>query len=279
MNSTIRMLAFSKDRALQLEACLRSLTERRTDRVELEILVVFRCSDERHLRQYQKLIRAFPDVRFIQENDFRKDVLQVMKGSDVIGFVVDDNIFIRNWSMETILDHFETTPDAIGFSLRLGRNINFCYPFQCEQSQPDFQEIGEGCVQYEWPGQEYDFGYPLEVSSSFYRTGDLLPLVEEMTFDSPNSFEHNLAVNSSKFVQSHPRLLCFEHSVAFCCPVNLVQETKTNKFGLNHPMDVGELADLFDSGMRVRLTPLDSFSPVSCHQEVELEFEAIRIAE
>jgi len=70
-----------------------------------------------------------------------------------------------------------------------------------------------------------------------------------------------------------PSLLCFENSVAFCNPINIIQEQVINRSGVNYEYSTDRLAQLFADGYRIDIGAYTGFIPNSCHQEVELVFE------
>jgi hypothetical protein len=186
---------------------------------------------------------------------------------------VDDNLFVRPFRLQTIIHALDILPDAIGFSLRLGRNTTYTYMLNSNQKLPDFEEVGDGVLAYDWRGAQYDFNYPLEVSSSIYRTAQIMPLLASVAFRNPNTLEGEMAARSRWFAKRFPKLLCFDTSVAFCNPVNKVQTVKAgNRVGLAQDYTVEELAVRFDQGERIDVKAYNGFCPNSCHQEVELIF-------
>jgi hypothetical protein len=74
---TSKVIVFSKDRAMQLDATLRSFYAQCRDANSLSIHVLYLATD-RHIRQYQELIQAYPKVDFLPQKDFRKDLLSLL---------------------------------------------------------------------------------------------------------------------------------------------------------------------------------------------------------
>ena len=91
-------------------------------------------------------------------------------------------------------------------------------------------------------------------------------------FSSPNTLEGLLARNTTVFL-AQPRLLCFEKSVTFCNPVNIVQQEFRSLGGITHAYSSEFLAEQFLAGRRVDVEAYSGFIPNSCHQEVELQFQ------
>jgi hypothetical protein len=76
--NAIRGVIFSKDRALQLDAVLRSLRLHCQDLQILRLHVLYLATNETHLRQYHELMRAYPEVSFCAQRDFRRDLLSLL---------------------------------------------------------------------------------------------------------------------------------------------------------------------------------------------------------
>jgi len=319
------ILAFSRDRAMQLDAVLRSFFLHCQHCEQAPIFVLYRATLGVHARQYETLKDAYPGVNFIEQDNFRDDVLRILSpyttGSLVgwsftvlswlisllialekmpfrilqsaimrvrvhilgnlvpkhnddghILFLVDDNLFVRDFSFTDITNALLDHPDSLGFSLRLGRNITNCYTVDLPQSQPNFIPVYKGINKYNWTTSELDFGYPLEISSSMYRSRDIFPLLAKHPFKNPNELEYQLANSANAFFKQMPFLLCSEQSFAFCNPLNLVQESKTNRASTSDEYTSEHLANLFEQGYRVDVDYYDGFVPESCHQEVPLKY-------
>ena len=266
-------LIFSKDRALQLQATLESFILHCRDNNAANLVVLFKASSEVHHREYDELKEKFPAVAFVEETDFRKQVLSVVERREYVLFLVDDNIFVKPFSLRDVIAALDSEKNAIGFSLRLGKNTEYCYSLSSPQKLPAFECLNDGILKYNWPGAECDFGYPLEVSSSVYRSNEILPLLNKSEFSNPNTLEATMYQNRNTFVSTVPFLLTFEKSVTFCNPVNVVQnECKLNKFGTIHSYTSGQLADCLSRGMAIDVRKYVGFTPDSAHQEVELYF-------
>ena len=188
-------------------------------------------------------------------------------------FLVDDNIFVRDFKLADILDTLRSNQDLLGFSLRLGENTTYCYSLNAPQSLPKFASIGMDMIKYDWTTAERDFGYPLEISSSLYRLKDILPYALGLPFENPNVLEERVAFYANSFSAKYSCLGCYRHSVTFCNPVNKVQKIISNRSGENTDYGVDDLALRFERGERIRVQAYSGFVPSACHQEVELVFE------
>ncbi len=320
-----KTLVFSRDRAMQLDAVLRSFFLHCQDSEFTRIQVLYCASTDLHAQQYEILKEDYPQVYFVQQRDFRNDVLRILDPYPAGGssqqifkllnqlisfvlrlerlpvrllrsilfrlrvkalgrliplqpveshilFLVDDNLFVRDFSLGDFLAVLKDHPDALGLSLRLGRNTTYCYTMNQSQSLPQFEIVQHGILKFDWTTSELDFAYPLEVSSSVYRSEGLFSLIAIQPFNNPNELEYQLAISANYFKSKNPFLLCPESSYTFCNPLNLVQSFASNRSSSNTEYSSEHLATLFEQGYRIDVKAYDGFTPVSCHQEVPLEF-------
>jgi glycosyltransferase involved in cell wall biosynthesis len=236
--------------------------------------VLYLASNSFMRNLYEALKDEHPDVEFVQERGFKADVERLTGYAEFLMYLVDDDIFTQDFSVQEVTTALDSHSDAIGFSLRLGRNTTYCYTLDRDQPLPEFTELSPGRILgFEWTKGTADFGYPLEVASSIYRGADLIPLVRSLRYRNPNTFEARLATSAGRFASSHPRLLSFATSAAFCVPVNLVQTVNDNRVGNRPDLSVEALARAFYDGFRLRPSAYSGFVPKAAHQEVELELE------
>jgi FkbM family methyltransferase len=265
-----RGVVFSKDRPLQLEATLSSFYRRCSDADSVALAVLFTCSDDAQWSAYAALSREFPQVDFVRETDFRGDLLALLAGGDLVLFLVDDTLFTQPFTMAEVRAALAAHPDALGFSLRLGQNTTYCYSMDAAQRLPIFREVQPDTLKYDWTSAELDFGYPLEVSSSVYRVGDLLPLLNALPFHHPNSLEELIAHSTAAYREHRQALLCYARSVAFSAPLNRVQSSHPNRASARPELSSASLLARFAAGERVDVDAYAGFLPQACHQEVVL---------
>lgn len=268
------VLVFSRDRALQLEGLLASLVLHCAEYNVLQPVVIYKCSDKRHQAQYDELALRYRRVRFCGETDFTAQVKTVLAGSQYVVFLVDDTIIVQDFSVREITGLLAGNPDVAGVSLRLGRNTVNCYPLDRRQELPKFTEEGNGYLSYVWPDADGDFSYPLEISSSCYRSSDILQVLGGDTFCSPNQLEGRLAAKAAALRWlSKTRLMCARHSLAFSIPVNIVQNEVNNRFAEQSGLTAEKLSGLFAAGNRLDVEYYDGFVPSGCHQVTELKLK------
>jgi glycosyltransferase involved in cell wall biosynthesis len=263
-------VVFSKDRPLQLDAALASLLLRCTDPERMEINVLYTTSSAYQEGLYRQLQLEYPGVVFRRERHFRGDVLALVAEAEFVAFVVDDALFVREFSVGTVIEELQSNDSAIGFSLRLGTNTTYCYPVDAQQDLPQFTTARPGVLAFGWPGASHDFGYPFDLSSSVYRTADIEPILRRIPFSNPNLMEGRLAERAAASGPRQPVLLCFERSVAFCIPANMVQTVAKNRAGTRAGESPIALAAAFERGCRIDVASYGDFPNTACHQDVGL---------
>ncbi|GIM47102.1 hypothetical protein DNHGIG_26510 [Collibacillus ludicampi] len=264
---------FSKDRAMQLDATIRSLMLHCRDHQQLVLKVLYTTSNPYMENQYHELIRTYDTVEFIKEHEFKSELLSSVADYPYVLFLVDDNLFVRDFSVMDLIHSLETHHDVLGFSLRLGNNTDYCYPLARKQKLPAFLAVDHGFLKYNWTQAEYDFAYPLEVSSSLYRVDDILPLLIQTEFSNPNTLESGLAAYANRFVSQKNFIMCNQQSITFCNPLNVVQNVFHNRAGNRSHYSVHELRKMFDQGFRIDVERYSGFVPNACHQEIDLYFK------
>ncbi|MEA3332401.1 MAG: glycosyltransferase, partial [Pseudomonadota bacterium] len=271
--STITGIIFSKDRALQLDAGLRSFFRHCQDHDTISIKIIYTCSSNFFADQYQELSREHQKCDFVKEEDFKTDLIAAIKGAEHTLFLVDDNIFTQNFTIQETTQQLINNSEVLAFSLRLGRNTKECYILNTRQPLPDFTTNAPGNIlHFNWTSAEGDFGFPLDVSSSIYRVSDLMPLVQRLDFHDPNTLELYLSHHKNIYEKIAPKLACFNNSVTFCNPVNIVNTSCICRAGERQEYSSLEFAKLFAQGLRIDIEKFTQFIPGGCHQEAELSF-------
>ncbi|MEK0337142.1 MAG: hypothetical protein QQN41_06895 [Nitrosopumilus sp.] len=279
MKPNLASIIFSKNRALQLRAVLDSFFLNCRDSKDVDIVVLYKVTSKSHSQQYQVLKEIFKKIVFIEENRLLEQLIGATKKYEYVLLQVDDTIFTNSFLLSEVRSALQENSDALGFSLRLGSNTTYCYNHKSNQRVPEFLQITDTIVKYQWSGAQLDFGYPLEVSSSVYRTRDVMPIwLKNVNVNVPhvvNYIEDVMNRIRGKFANAFPYLLCYKQSVAFSNPMNGVSTLPKN---WNIPVwgderfSVDTLMKAFDLGYKMNVSKLVGFTTNSCHQEVELEF-------
>ena len=268
----ISCIVFSKDRPLQLDATLASLDLNVGDLGLARISVLYAASTPFFAAQYRILGLDHPSVEFHRERDFKPDLVELVAASQFVLFVVDDTIFVADALLSAGTSILESDSSCVGFSYRLGRNTTYCYSMDKPQRLPAFESAGQGIVTFDWPGTDYDFGYPIEVSSSLYRTADLLPLLESLPYRNPNTLEDVLAARAGDFRARRPHLACYEQSVALSVPANLVQAAWVNRTSARPELSPASLAGEFSRGRRLDVAHYRGHVARAAHEELPFVF-------
>jgi len=268
MSTNARLLIFSKDRASQLLALLESLKSMCLEFETLDIVVLMKTSTDQHKKQYEELEAKFSDIYFYEETVLSLDINILIMKSSYIVFFVDDSICVLPFSVNTVIDKLEKHSNVIGFSLRLGENITYSYPHSCNQKCPSCIEIDEDIRQIDWTESECDFRYPMEVSSSIYRTSDVQGLLYGANKSSVQHIENSLWLKCVSLKGSKPNLMFFSASRAFANPMNITHNNNGNRYSDIKGYSAKEMADKFDAGFKIDVKSFEGFVPISCHQEV-----------
>jgi hypothetical protein len=269
MDNKNLMLAFSKDRPLQLDLMLSSLKARCGDIDKLGLKVIACTSNDNFLEGYNILEQEHPDVEFIPEKDFQMDVIRAVQDYDYVLWSVDDTIYTNDFFIEPITKILDSRDYILGCSLRLGKNTNFCYPMNTSQRIPGMINF-ENMKMYIWSTSELDFRYAMEISSSIYNVKDIFPTLNNYDFTNPNLLESVLDYYGlGNFVCRKPNMLCFENSVAFSNPVNVVSN-HGNRAGNKEKYSTTNMLKKYMNGFRINPEKFHGFVPSSCHQEVDL---------
>lgn len=271
IGEAMKALAFSRDRAMQLDAMLRSLATHAAEPVE--VAVICKATTERHARSYLDIGKLHPSSIIVGETNFENDVRSYfgsIAGEHVL-FLVDDTIFVRRWSPVSCDKQLRANGGTIGYSLRLGMNTSYCYPLARDQRIPP--TVGwPSMITWDWTCADGDFGYPLELSSSVYRTQDILAALSTYKFRNPNELEVVLSELGTRTLKMRPWLMAHETSVAFSNPCNKVQTIYHNRAGTDPNRSADALLDLWEQGYRIDVEALAGYVPRGAHEEAPLTF-------
>jgi GT2 family glycosyltransferase len=262
-------MVFSKDRPLQLDAALQSFNVATGGSAADAIRVLYLATSPSLSASYRVLHGEHPKVGLRRESAFKVDLISLVEGSSQVMFVVDDTLFVNQFSLERASHLLERDESLLGFSFRLGRNTTYCYSLDRAQPLPVFEEPSPGVLTYDWTAAESDFGYPLELSSSLYRTADILPLLGSLPYTNPNTLESLLAQHLSDFRHRRPALGCFAQSVAVSVPANIVQNVWANRAATDPTRTAEALLEAYKRGQRLEVDRYSGFVSTAAHEELE----------
>lgn len=266
----MRTIVFSKDRPLQLDGFLRAYFRHCQDPEAAEVYILYACSQARQETSYARLQKRWPNVRFVREIVFKQQLLALAQGATHVLFCVDDSLFFRRFALREMVDLLDRYPRAVGFSLRLGQNTTVCYTVGKAQAVPDHTLVAPEVMCFDWTEAAYDFGYPLELSSSLYRCETILPLLANGPHGNPNTLETWLWRNLDGVRETRPQLLSYRRSAACSIPVNVVQDVYASRHEAGDGQTPEELLTAFEAGMVLDVAKLDGFVPEAAHQPLRL---------
>lgn len=286
----ISSIIFSKNRPLQLDLCLKSLSNLDMDYVPT---VIYDC-DEEYREAYETLKQEHDGVEFWKQGkSLFRDVLNriVTSDCDWTFFLTDDCIVYRKTAIlsDVVLTEIFKDPLVSSFSLRLGLNTNkrayllgdnkikmIDDPLRRFEWQVVYRN-NRGMVCYDRTQHLYGgyWNYPFSVDGHIYRTKDLFDWVDEVCYiepikkwkQTPNEFERSL----QRFVQELPPFVIMnESSSVVNSPNNRVQDTITNINGHDFAFNARDLLKMYNAGHRINPEKID-FSEVFCaHMELNI---------
>ncbi len=254
MNQT-NVVAFSMNRAMQLDAFLRSM-RRFAPHYYRSVKIMAKYDAGDHRRSLDILRARHPGCLWMEHSpgldDFQALLLQAIAPKvPRTTMLVDDDLFFR------MLPEFELPPGT-AYAPRLGYNCTYSYN-------------GGGGAQrvptrlWRDPGGEgdLDFDCTMSVDGHVYHTDYLLPFLESVHYSTPNQLEENLCQTV------RPRLAFAEHSCLVGVPNNVVQTGYPNRHMGGSPDD---LCRLFLDGFRIALDRM-TFDVRSVHEPLSYVFE------
>lgn len=256
--SNINYVLFSRDRSCQLELLLRSTKEYFKEYYDTKINVLYTFSNDSFKEGYDKVKLEYPEINFIKETSFKKDVISLVDiNNKYTIFFVDDQVFKETFEMSEIIN-FEKNEQILCISLRLHPKLTYCYAANTPM-RPLKNKI------FEWKNETGDFNYPMSVDSHIYLTSDIYPYIQNLNYNNPNQFEATLAM----YPIDKPYMMCFDKSKTFNNPCNKVQTNNPNKHG---NVTAEYLNQEFLNGNIIDLDPFRGLNNESCHKEMPIKF-------
>ena len=112
-----------------------------------------------------------------------------------------------------------------------------------------------------------NFGYPFSVDGHIYSKKDILPIIQQYEYDTPNAFEGRFDKNWLK-----PNMCCLQTSSVVNTPLNLVGSSQ-NRAGEQFGMSLESLNDVYLRNFVMSLEDMDFSNIVACHQELPVRFK------
>jgi hypothetical protein len=259
----VNCIVFSKDRALQLDACLRSI-ERHAP-YGGSTVVIYLATNPQFLQGYELLAVSEGTRLLPQSADFRRDVLDALDtAARYTVFHTDDDFCFRQPTGHLILP-----PGYACFSLRLGENTTYCYPLDGEQAVPEAAALGS-IMAWDWTLANGDFAYPMSVNGHIFETNLVRRMLRHASFSNPNELEFELHLRRH---MAPPLMLASRESCVVSVPANAVSVT-ANRSGENPDYSPEALNARFLAGQRIDLDAMDFAGVRGAHQEIPFVFRS-----
>ena len=241
-------ITFSKDRAMQLHALLRSYRENVAHRGVMYVL--YKATDERQKRSYDELQSIFTGAGyvFIEEVDFRMQLIKLCENAEAgkILFYVDDMMFTHNLDYDAVR---KVDTSRYILALTRGRDLTYSTVLQKPLAIPTFYEKVDGFESFKWneTSEISDWTFPLGVSGYMFGRSEAAAMLKSVDFKAPNSLEAGMQLFLPLFMNRIG--LCTESAICTCVPANLVQSEWTN---LNlGTFSTDELLSLWEAGKMI----------------------------
>ena len=260
---SVTPMIFSKDRAMQLEACLTSISTFAPYALE-DIVVIFRATSPQFAEAYGTLVERHGVRLRPESDDFRRDVMEALdRANEHVVFHTDDDVFFAAPPAAPSLP-----PGFAAFSLRLGLNTTYCYPTGSRQDLPSRLDRGD-VFAWDWTRADGDFAYPMSLNGHVFSRRLLGRMLARSRFANPNELEIELHVRR----HLAPRwMLAFRQSCVVSIPANIVTSTHVNRAAGTPGLTSEALNSRFLAGQRIDVGAMDFSSVQAAHQEIPFVF-------
>lgn len=223
MRTEVNTIIFSKNRACQLELLLRNFS--------IPAVVIYKYDPE-FKAGYDKLMPMYPNIKFLEQTDLKQQILDNL--GEYTMFMVDDDIMVELFRVEC--------PEMV--ELRRNNNI-LCLSLRMSPKYAGAPDM-KGNNTWEWKGLKHSWGYPMSITATVFRRGDIEPTIQAATLEIPNDME----VALRKAPPARPLMSCFFNPKTITNEANNVQtKYPTPNFGVS----VKELEERFLKGDRLSL--------------------------
>ncbi len=276
----LNVIIFSKDRAAQLDALLRSIREQVEGWEQRSLWsVIFAASAPQFSRGYEIVCAEHRSaaLEFIDERSrtggFKSIVVETMQRQHQANaapwsmFLVDDMIFKAPWPLDggKPMRRLKADQKILCLSLRMCARYDYCYAENRPVKPPFMAFFGS----WNWLKASGDWGYPMSLDGHIFRYDEILPLVQQIEFNTPNTFEAELNCHR---IKARPLMACYAESVVVNLPVNCVQHDFKNRAGEEHGISAEELNAAFLGGKRISLAPIYALKENrGCHHEMPMQ--------
>ena len=265
----IAIIVFSKDRPVQLEALLRSANK--FFRGNCTWFILWRASCKKYSEVYTTIAseNRAQNFHFVQECDFKTDLLGILKTSQHLGliFLVDDLIFVNNFDASAFLGLDPLFEIA---SLRHWPGLSYCQP-QSLRSPPPTLKLSRNIpwFLYSWGEALGDWSMPVSMDGHLFLRSEILRLIHHLKFKAPNSLEKSLG--DFRYL--------FKYRTGLCMPKPIIRNFAFNRVqSENEDFPCGswsadQMLEKWLTGWQLDIDALAGLDAQSCHIDVEPIFE------
>ncbi len=262
--ASLDVIVFSKDRACQLDALLRSVREFLG--IPHRIHVLYNTSSQEFERGYDLLRNWHPGVNWVcDEGMFRQTMNQLMVDIDhgtgkYLMFLVDDMMFTRTFTAGKLMESMDEDEDILAVSLRMGEKITYCYVRNINTTPPDFSNG----YRWAWKGASSGYwNYPMSQDAHIFRISDFAKLLPRLKFVNPNTLE------ATQSGQPFPRpdMVCEATPSVINIAANRVQSIFRNRCG---NISAEFLNESFLAGLAIDVETFTDREYNSCHIDEDL---------
>lgn len=286
----IKIIVFSYNRAMQLQALLESI-QQFWKVYSYSVDVIYNTSNQEFEKGYD-ILKNLYDAQWLKEStlnrkgygytgfrsiynlrkrlkypnlrkqktNFRELVLKLLDDShyDYVMFLTDDSIFIRNVEIPD-LGFIHENPEQTSLSLRLGGEII---------PQPNNLIKKDGLLQWNYHVHQQlkNWGYPFSVDAHIYSRLFIKILLSRIIFNNPSTLEDMVCnyVKSHKFLSDGYSL---DHSCILSFPMNMVQSVANNE---SQNLSVEMLNQRFIDGWKLQYVFPKNYSTFQQYPEAVL---------
>ena len=273
----INTIAWSKDRACQLDLTLTTYKKYFIDWKEQFLSIIYTSSSERYNQGYEIVKARHPEFNWVKETNFRQDTINCFNNyrRPYTSFFVDDDVFIDYFSTKSDeFKIFQNDPNIICVSPRIAPYVNFCYTIPLESPPPQFlPQYNKRVWNWKLGHLRGDWCYPSSVACHhIFRSEDLEYPINNIPFKFANSFEGNCLLGhiDNTIGLKRPLMVCFETSKCICSENNRVQNENQNRNENSHP--ISHLNDILLQGKRLCPDANHQMKSNACHSSVQIKW-------
>ena len=264
LDTGLTCIIFSRDRAMQLDALLRSIELYSLS--SFNVIIQYSCSYI-HRNSYEKLKKNYIKYEFIEESSFMNTLQSIVQSiqTSCLFFLVDDQVFIRPFNIMEILQKMKKNTF---FSLRLGRCI-IDFGIYHERLYPIYKVLEGDFLIWKWRENIYqkDWGYQFSVDGTVYRTLDIIRAMMAITFKAPNSFEDNM--NKVCFFRKDNVGISYFNPVVINLIINASRHEKAYEHFESGEYTTDDMLKLWERGFSLSLDKIASIPFSATHYIVD----------